>query len=574
MSKVFVIIDDNPVDRELCLRYLKRSGYCNEKFFEVGTAEEGLAICRKEMPDCIILDYNLPDMSGLEFIDELRHLDSKRSSALIMMTGQGDESVAAESIKRNIDAYLIKNEINEKIIISSIEHAINAKELQQHILEQNFQLEILVNEDPLTSLFNRSAFENQAGKALSQASRHDRKVGFLLIDIDNFKAVNDSYGHDVGDRVLQYVSKKMRFRTRKEDILARIGGDEFMLILLDIKSSNDAGLVADNIVCDISKPFVINNINIRLSSSIGIAIFPLAGQDLKSLMKAADLALYEAKKQGKECFQFFTKQLNDEYTRHVRVEHYLKKAIEVNSFDLVFQPQICIETNKISCFEVLLRWHDAELGTVPTDEFISIAEERNLIVDIGHCVLEKTCKYMAKLIANNEIDDDIRFAINVSPKELLVSGFEDQIESVTNKYKIDPKRIELEITESAIMESYQAAQKKLERLNQRGFRISIDDFGTGYSSLSRLVTMPVHALKIDRVFIDNLHQSEPNKVIVKSILNIAENLKLNVVAEGVETEEDLKVLKEFKCPDAQGYYYSKPLQPAEMKKMLKNDQKD
>lgn len=569
MPKRIIIVDDNELDRKTCTRALKNSTLKDSILIESNTGSDALRECKIEMPDCILIDYNLPDMSGLDLLNKITNMNENNKVSLIMMTGQGDEHFAAECIQYDIDDYLIKGEINPEKLISSIKSAITKHEMRNKIYEQKLKLEKIAAEDPLTSLLNRRAFNLRAEEILSQRERHNRLIAFLLIDVNDFKTINDTWGHDVGDSVLQHVSEILKNNIRKEDVVARIGGDEFMIVLQDLQAPLDAGLVAQKIINESRKIFNKNDISLNIGLSIGIAISPTAGTDLKTLMKSSDLALYKSKSMKINKPKFYTERLNKEYRRQTRLESCLNKAISDDKFHIAYQPQINIHTNEIVGIEALLRWEDQELGPVSPVEFIPFAENRGLIIPIGELVLQKTLNDFHKLRENHDLLTNFKVAINIAPQQLLTDHFSEKVSSLLTESNIPPENLELEITETSIMDHFDQCVSILSELSDQGIQIAIDDFGTGYSSLSRLVNMPVNVLKIDRSFIHEIDSHEVNQLVVKSVIAMVANLGIVVVAEGVETEKELEKLLEYKCDLVQGFYYHKPMSFTELNSLLR-----
>jgi diguanylate cyclase (GGDEF)-like protein len=421
-------------------------------------------------------------------------------------------------------------------------------------------LQYLANYDSLTQLPNRALCMDRIKYALKSASRANSSVAVLFLDLDHFKDVNDSLGHAVGDQLLKATSQRLMERIRSEDTLARLGGDEFVIILNHIQNTENVIDVVEKIVESFEDPFKLSSYEVNTTVSIGVCMYPNDGSDVDSLMKAADAAMYKAKEVGRNTYEFYQSELNQLANRRHQLANELRGAVKNNELYLVFQPQLNLTNNTIIGAEVLVRWHSSVLGHISPGEFIPIAESTGLIKDIGDWVLENTCKTLVKCL---EQDLKIRLAVNLSAMQFKQADLAAQIASVLRKYKIPPRHLEVEITESMLMRDVHKAIEALEKIKEMQIRIAIDDFGTGYSSLSYLRRFPLDALKIDQSFVDELVVDNDDTAITLAILSMAKSLRLEVVAEGVETAEQLEFLRENACDDIQGYHFSKPLKEKE-----------
>ncbi len=413
--------------------------------------------------------------------------------------------------------------------------------------------------DSLTKLANRAMFQKSLKKTLARCQRQNKKMGLLFLDLDKFKQINDTLGHDAGDLLLQTVAERVTNCTRQEDLVARLGGDEFTVLIEGVNKPSDAATVAKKIIDAMQHEIDLNGNKVIVTTSVGIATYPECGHDSEALMKSADIAMYRAKDEGRNKYHFYSEDLHAEVTRRVNIENALRYAVENNELQVFFQPQVDIETGLVIGFEALLRWDNPELGSVSPVEFIPIAEEVGLIVPIGEWVLNSACQQLAEW---NKLplfkDVRIGVAVNLSAyqfKHDLVGVIQRAIKSSN----LDPSHLELEITESALMESVQECSEILKEISNMGIQISIDDFGTGYSSLQYLKALPIQTLKIDRGFIQDICEEKDSITIVKAIIALAKSMGLEVIAEGVETKEQLKLLRLLNCDMIQGYYFSKPL---------------
>ena len=412
--------------------------------------------------------------------------------------------------------------------------------------------------DLLTNLPNRALLRDRLSLAITQAKREDEMLAVMFLDLDRFKNINDSLGHVVGDELLQQVSTRLKGCIREGDTLARFGGDEFTLLLPKIaKGNEDVSKIAEKINEVLKNPFVVDNNELYVSASIGIAIYPRDGTDMDSLIKHADIAMYNVKDTGKNNYRFYSTDMTTPYFQNLSLETGIHKALENDEFHLMYQPQINIKTGEIVGVEALLRWDHPELGSITPAEFIPFAEETGMIVEIGHWVLRNAC---AQLKHWRDLGlPEIRMSINMSARQLAEKTIVKHISGLLRDYAIPGHCLEIEITENTIMSDMDSVIHKLKALSKKGVYIAIDDFGTGYSSLSYLHKLPIQTLKIDRAFIKEANMKHTGNSIINTIVAMARGLKLNVIAEGVETQQQLDYLVEIGCSEAQGFLFGKPL---------------
>lgn len=416
--------------------------------------------------------------------------------------------------------------------------------------------------DSLTNLPNRTLFHDELTKALLKAKHRDENIGVLFIDLDRFKNINDTLGHSIGDVLLKAVANRLLGSLRKGDSVSRLGGDEFAIFLTDI-SRKEAGDIAQRIIANMSESITLEHIEIFITPSIGISMFPDDGQDIEALLKNADAAMYLAKEQGKNNYQFFTEELHQVLAQKLKLESELRKALDEKQFTLYYQPKVQLDTGQIIGMEALIRWEHPELGIIPPIQFIPIAEETGLIVPLGEWVMRTACRQIK--VWHQAGYTTLTVAVNISLRQFMQNNLIEMITSILAETGLSPTYLELEITESMALD-VEYTIRVLNRLKGLGIRISIDDFGTGYSSLSYLSQFPLDRLKIDQSFVRHLHSR--NEAIVKTIIDMAHNMKIAVLAEGVETQEQVDFLKAQRCNEVQGYYYSKPLPANEIDSLL------
>ncbi|WP_165452417.1 putative bifunctional diguanylate cyclase/phosphodiesterase [Paenibacillus thalictri] len=438
------------------------------------------------------------------------------------------------------------------------------RDITERVRSENLIKEMAYH-DMLTGLPNRNGFNSIAVKLFDYAAAVNKTVAMLFVDLDRFKLINDTLGHQAGDMLLQAFSQRLKKCVRESDTVSRLGGDEFLL-LLPGATPNCAAKIAQRMVAAMTEPFILGGQTVFVTSSIGITMFPADGENLETLVRHADTAMNAAKEWGKDTYRFYESQMNEATSRKMELEQSLRKALEHNEFVLYYQPKYNLLTGKAFGVEALVRWRHPKLGIVPPSEFIPLAEETGLIVPLGDWILRTACMQNQKWI--NEGLPAMRMAVNLSMLQISQDNLVEWVQNALDYSGMDPDYLELEITESiAILNEY-GIERKLHALRAMGIRISVDDFGTGYSSLSRLNQLPIDTLKIDRSFIRDIASSEESSVILKAIIYMARSLNLTVLAEGVETEEQLRFLQKHLCMEGQGYYFNKPLSVEDMERQL------
>jgi diguanylate cyclase (GGDEF)-like protein/PAS domain S-box-containing protein len=421
--------------------------------------------------------------------------------------------------------------------------------------------------DSLTGLPNRQLFNDRIDQAIKRAQRDKHSLGLLFLDLDNFKFINDTLGHSIGDQTLREVAGRLKTLIRKVDSIARMGGDEFTVILDPLHQPSDAGLVAHKLVQSFDKPFCADQHVLHTGVSIGISIFPQDGETPEELVKNADLAMYRAKQRGAHNYQFYTADQTQWMMNRMRMEHRLREAIGSQRLLLYYQPQFTLEDGNLAGIEALVRWHDPIDGLIEPQRFLPLAEERGLIFPLGDWVLNQAC-LQAKQWQKRGIPFR-RIAINLSTKQLMQEDLTDRIETCLERTGLDPQALELEVTESIFIESRQSAVRTLEKLRGMGISLAIDDFGTGFSSLSMLKHLPINKLKIDRTFIKDISTDSNDQTIVQAILAMGKSLDMEVLAEGVETNDQKEFLRGAGCREAQGFLFSHPLPHQELSQFMR-----
>ena len=428
--------------------------------------------------------------------------------------------------------------------------------LMKQIELKNKELDRLAHIDSLTNLPNRRLFEHTFKIALARAKRNKTSIALLFIDVDNFKTVNDSFGHHVGDILLQEIAARIKRSVREADFCARIAGDEFAILVTDIEGPHEAGVVANKIVQSVAAHYEIDNQPVSSGCSIGIACYPQGGETVEALSQHADMAMYTAKQSGRNAYKYFTHALNMEHSRRLKIEQALKFAVEKKEMYLVYQPEYVLGTGELYGLEVFLRWCHPELGELAPKEFIGVAEKIGAMDEIGQWLIDVAIEQFS--VWHQACSKAFKLSINISQiqlKPVLVKYFENAFKKYGEHLR---NQVVIEITESAIMNDNEVVESVLRALDQMGIVIGVDDFGTGYSSLSHIQQLPIEILKIDRSFVKASDKDDSSRRLVKSVIDLANNLGLTVVAEGIETQFELDYLKEYGCELGQGYFFSKP----------------
>ena len=427
-------------------------------------------------------------------------------------------------------------------------------------------LHYLAHVDPVTQLPNRHEFNGALAYALARADRQDSSVGLLLLDLDNFKVVNDTLGHHCGDQLLKLVAERLVAILRATDIICRIGGDEFVVIVEPADDASEMASVARKILAVLAAPFALEGHQLYVSASIGVSLYPFDAQDVATLTRNADTAMYHAKHQGKNRYAVFEAEMEQRAQRRLRMEANLRRALQNDELYLHYQPQIDLGSGRIVGVEALLRWNCHEMGPLNPAEFIPVAEESGVIVELGRWVLQSACRQAAVWCKAGLLDSLEHVAVNLSASQVREPGLMDDIRAILHETQLPRGLLELEITEGVMMENVPANVELMRRLQETGIHLSIDDFGTGYSSMSYLKRLPIDQLKIDRSFVHDLPGE--GEAIVTAIIAMAHSLKLKVVAEGVETPQQVEFLRSAGCDNVQGFYFARPMTAAQLTALL------
>ncbi len=556
-----LLVEDNLADARLVNEMLIESGQDNFNFRTVGRLSSALNLLNQEKFDILLLDLNLPDAHGLSGLIEVQTL--MPDLPIVVRSGFDDEQLALDAVQSGAQDYLVKGQESGPLLTRALRYAIERKCSEQ-------RLAYLAHYDPLTDLPNRVLFRERLNRAQHRANRHASMIALLFLDLDHFKDINDTLGHDAGDQLLQVVAKRLKNCVRAEDSIAHLGGDEFTIILEDIAHKQDAANIAQKIVEEMAEAFLLNGKDVFVSASIGIAIYPGDGQSPELLIKHADMALYAAKEKGRGNYQFFEEKFNRAVAKRLAMVTFLQHALERDEFVLHYQPQIDPLTKKLLGLEALLRWQHPELGLVLPKDFIHLLEETGLIFSVGEWVLNAVCKQSSIWQAAGLPPTQI--AINLSARQFQQVQLAKIIKKILDETGMDPHNLQLEVTESLLISNAEKTISTLCELRDTGIHIVMDDFGTGYSSLNYLHRYPFDTLKIDRSFVQDISGNAETSAIIPAIIALAHSLGLKVIAEGVENEQQLSFLLNLKCEAVQGFLFATPMPSEQCGAWIKNHQ--
>lgn len=544
-----LLVEDNPADADFLAASLRRQQAGDVELINVLTLAAATERLGGEKFDVVLLDLHLPDGSGLQCLDTIQAVDNE--VPIVVLSGQDDEEFAVSILNKGAQDYLVKWEGQGRTILRSIRYAIERK-------KSELRLNYLAQFDALTGIPNRQFFNDQLTRATARARRDGRKIGLLFLDLDNFKIVNDTLGHDSGDRLLQEVADRIRRSVRTGDVIARLGGDEFAVLMEGLATPREVEAVAHGLLEIVSQPYHINDRQLAITTSIGITMYPNDNSDTQMLLKNADIAMYQAKESGRNNFQFFHEQMHADLMAYHELERDIRDAIRLGEFHLAFQPKVNARTNRLQGLEALLRWNSPIRGSVSPSDFIPVAEESGHIIPLGYWVLNEVC--LALKAWQGQGLTLVPVSVNVSARQFRQPDFHKRVAEVLARHSIDASLIEIELTEGLVMENTESAQRELALLKQIGLRISIDDFGTGYSCLSYLRRFPIDVLKIDRSFVQEIGTNREGESIIDAIISLARSLRLETVAEGVETADQLAYLLDKGCHVVQGFLFGKPME--------------
>ncbi len=577
-APTILIVDDEIHNRKLLEALLRPEGYLTKT---AASGEEALASISQSPPDLILLDVMMPGMDGHHVARVLKADPVTSDIPIIMVTAQIDRSARLAGLTAGAEEFLTKPVDRAELWIR-VRNLLRLKSfadfLKNHsdMLEQEVQariaeLEHLANYDQLTGLPNRTLFYETLQETLAEASNSGWMVCVLFIDLDHFKNVNDTLGHAIGDELLRQFSNRLVQCVHTRDTVGRLGGDEFALILMMQEGQHAATHVANKVREALREPFDLKGHDVTVTASIGITVHPDDASDPETMLKYADTAMYRAKQAGRDTFRFFTAQMNAEALAQIKLEKAVRKAVENAEFVLFYQPKVQLSSGRITGLEALLRWQRPGLGLASPSDFIPVLEETGLIVSVGTWVIDAACAQIGRWMRSPI--GPIQVSVNVSGRQFIEGDLEGDVVKALAAHAIPADLLELELTESSLMANTARTITTLLNLKKLGVQISIDDFGTGYSSLAYLRRFPIDKLKIDIAFIRDITTNPDAAAIALTIIRMAHGLKLDVIAEGVETEAQLEYLRRHGCDQIQGYHFSRPLPLSEIEQVLREEKR-
>ncbi len=551
-----LVVDDDDVDQKRIKRYLSNNQYYKYHIVTASNYETALQLLTENQFDVCLFDYYLNDHTGLELLEKTQRLNP--TASIIMLTGQVDDAIDEQLLLAGASDFLHKDEITEIVLNRAIRYAIHHKKMA-------IEHEHLAHYDELTQLVNRNLFFDRLTHLVESLQRHDRHHAVLYIDVDYFKKINDKYGHYIGDMLLKQFASRLLSNIRASDTAARLGGDEFAIILEGVNEKN-ARDAAQKILCQMEEPFYIENLKIDISVSIGFTLFPSEDLvDAQGILRQADDALYQAKHGGRKRYFHFDTDRKKTYEETLNLENDFTIALRSKQIFPFYQAQYCLHTGRLIGFEALARWNHPQKGFISPTIFIPFSEKLSLISSVTETMLKRAC---ADLATWSSAHPHLKIAINISANECSNHQLLRHIEYMIEHAQIQPEQLQLEVTESVLINQPTLSIDILNSLHELGVSIAVDDFGTGYSSLSYLTELPIDTLKIDMSFVQGIGVNPQKEVIVKVIIDLAKRLSLKVIAEGVETKEQANFLKEHDCDIVQGYLYAKPCAYRDCQKIL------
>lgn len=562
-----LIAEDDVVSRRVLEAMLSKWGY---EVVVTSTGTEAWEILRRnDAPRLAILDWMMPGMDGLQITRNIRRLGEEPYTYILLLTAKNRKQDIVDGISAGADDYVTK-----PFDASELKARLNAGariiDLQSELLTVREALRNQATHDMLTGLPNRLLFGDRLSQSLVRARSENESLAVMFMDLDGFKLINDTLGHDVGDNLLQGVADRLTNALREVDTIARMGGDEFTAVLDGVGTAEVATAVAQKILASFTEPFIVPGRELFVTASVGISLYPIHGDNAEELVRNADAAMYRAKELGRNTYSVYSEVLNEVALERLALEHGLRKVLDLNELMVYYQPRVDIRTGQTCGAEALIRWIHPTMGVILPGQFIPIAEEAGLLGPISEWVLRTAC-------AQNKAWQDagltpIDMGVNISVRQFQSSDLVETIRNVLDETGMNANNLDIELTESTLMQNPDHAIRVLHDLKDMGVRTSLDDFGTGYSSLSHLKQFPLHSVKIDQSFVKDITSDPDDAAIAGAVIAMAHSLKLRVIAEGVETVEQLEFLQSLDCDEMQGYFISRPVPAEELAQILRTTQ--
>ncbi|ACT48644.1 putative bifunctional diguanylate cyclase/phosphodiesterase [Methylotenera mobilis] len=555
-----LLVDDDELDRMAVVRVLQSPKLIKD-IVHASTAVSALKLFEESAFDVVLLDYRLPDMECIEILRKLTNHATKHAAVVILTGAVDDEVVERNCIAAGAQDFLLKQELSHRHLTKALVHAQARHALNQQLVETYARLKYLAENDPMTGLSNRRYFEEKLRGEIKRAQRFESKIGLLFLDVDNFKLINDSLGHDVGDQILQQIANRLLTLIRQGDIACRLGGDEFAIVVNDIDEETSLGLLAQRILDCLHEPIVLAKTQHFISISIGISTYPECAHTAEDMLKHADLAMYHVKQHGRNGFHFFTQELQERVMNKIVLEEQLHSGVLQSQLQQYYQPVINASNFNVCGAEVLLRWNHPTRGILTPDSFLDAVEELGFLSEIDTTSRRLACNQLAEWHLTKLVDKNFVLAINASEQLLNEESFLTTIKSDLDNAGLFGSSLSIEVTEGVLVSNFDKTAAILNKLKDIGLTVAIDDFGTGYSSMAYLKWLPASTLKVDRSFVQNVPESAADCRVLKAIITLAKSLDMSVIVEGVETIEQAYLCREYGADMFQGYLFSRALSP-------------
>lgn len=562
-----LLVDDDELDRMAVVRVLQNPKLIKD-IVHANTAVSALKLYDESTFDLVLLDYRLPDMECLDVLSLLTQHTEKHAAVVILTGMEDNEVIERNCIFAGAQDFLLKKELSERHLTKALVHAQARHALNSQLLETHRRLKYLAENDPMTGLSNRHYFEEHLRGAIKRAHRFNFQLGLIYLDIDNFKLINDSMGHDSGDQLLQQVAQRMLTVVREGDVVSRLGGDEFAIIVHDLSVETSIILLAQRIIESLRTPFTLNNTEHFVTCSIGIATYPRCAMTAEDMLKHADMAMYQVKHDGRNGFNFYSEALQEQFQHRIMLEGELRSQRLQNQLVQHYQPVINAKTLQVCGAEMLMRWHHPTRGLLPPSEFIALVEELGFLAAIDTKNRGMACQQLSRWRSIGLVDDQFVLAVNASEQLLRQEDMYSAIKRDMDVANLPGGCVSIEVTESVLVSDFEKTSLLLNHIKALGLKIAIDDFGTGYSSMAYLKWLPASILKVDRSFVQNVPESEADCRVLKAIIVMAKSLNLDVIVEGVETIEQARLCREFGADMLQGFLFSRPLPPDDFAEFL------
>jgi len=551
-----LIIEDDRNMRTMLRHALEKDGY---NVMTAADGVRGLQEFKEHAPDIVLMDAVMPKLDGFQACAALRRMPGGDEAPVLMITALNDDTSVDRAFDSGASEYITKP-FNWAVLRQRVRRLVRERNAEKCIAYMAFN-------DSLTGLLNRRKFLERLEYGLAQARRSNTELALMFLDLDGFKLVNDSLGHDVGDELLKMVAERLVACLRESDTVARLGGDEFTAVLTQVTSRDQVERAAERVLESLGKAIDLGDRSVHIGASIGVAMYPEHGADVRTLLRSADMAMYQAKAEGRNNIRFYNQEVGEAVQTRMSMETSIRSALDNDQFTVFYQPIVDLQEQRIRSFEALVRWNHPELGVVSPVDFIPLAEESGLIGPLGLRVLRLACE-QAKFW-ETVIDERVHVAVNLSAKQFSDRHLVSSFRRIFDEVGICPTRLEFELTENTVMHDVDRSVAMLKELKDLGAEISIDDFGTGYSSLAYLKKFPLDCLKVDRSFVSTLPDNTDDCAIVSAVIAVAHSLRLNVVAEGVEERAQMDFLRELGCDRVQGYLLGRPTPATAVPQMLR-----